>query len=49
MSLPTRIAVTGASGNVGTPLLRHLAEAAPDVQVVGICRRPPRRAAAAGA
>ncbi|MDQ1669203.1 MAG: hypothetical protein QOE40_1264 [Actinomycetota bacterium] len=42
MSPPTRIAVTGASGNLGTALLRHLAEAAPDVQVVGICRRPPR-------
>jgi UDP-glucose 4-epimerase len=35
-----RIVVTGASGNVGTGLLRRLA-AEPDHQVVGVCRRPP--------
>ncbi|MCX2951136.1 NAD-dependent epimerase/dehydratase family protein [Lentzea sp. NEAU-D7] len=35
-----RIVVTGASGNVGTALLRRLAEE-PDVEVHGISRRPP--------
>jgi nucleoside-diphosphate-sugar epimerase len=35
-----RIVVTGASGNVGTGLLRRLA-AAPEHRVVGVCRRPP--------
>ncbi|SDI99333.1 Nucleoside-diphosphate-sugar epimerase [Lentzea albidocapillata subsp. violacea] len=35
-----RIVVTGASGNVGTALLRRLAEV-PDVEVHGISRRPP--------
>jgi len=35
-----RIAITGASGNVGTGLLRRLA-ATPGHSVVGICRRPP--------
>jgi nucleoside-diphosphate-sugar epimerase len=35
-----RIVVTGASGNVGTALLRRAAEAG-DVTVTGICRRPP--------
>lgn len=34
-----RIAITGATGNVGTALLRRLA--AEDVEVVGICRRLP--------
>lgn len=38
---PLRLAVTGASGNVGTALLRHLAERRPDWEVVGVCRRPP--------
>jgi UDP-glucose 4-epimerase len=33
--------ITGASGNVGTALLRHLAVAAPDWSLVGLCRRPP--------
>jgi UDP-glucose 4-epimerase len=37
-----RVVVTGATGNVGTALLRWLADA-PDVDsVVGIARRPPR-------
>ncbi|WIB60546.1 NAD-dependent epimerase/dehydratase family protein [Curtobacterium sp. MCLR17_007] len=36
----TRIVVTGATGNVGTAVLRRLA-AEPDVQVVGIARRLP--------
>ena len=36
-----RIVITGASGNVGTALLRHLAVAAPDWSLVGLCRRPP--------
>ncbi|MDX3661655.1 NAD-dependent epimerase/dehydratase family protein [Streptomyces sp. ID05-26A] len=35
-----RIVVTGASGNVGTALLRRLAEE-PDIEVHGISRRPP--------
>lgn len=39
-----RIAITGASGNVGTALLRALAVAHPEGQVVGICRRPPHDA-----
>ncbi|BBY18119.1 hypothetical protein MLIT_37110 [Mycolicibacterium litorale] len=33
--------VTGASGNVGTGVLRALASQLPDTQVVGVCRRPP--------
>lgn len=36
-----KVAITGASGNVGTALLRHLAAAAPDWSLVGLCRRPP--------
>ncbi|MFK3982828.1 NAD-dependent epimerase/dehydratase family protein [Micromonospora sp. NPDC050397] len=35
-----RIAITGATGNVGTALLRRLAQE-PDIEVVGIARRPP--------
>ena len=35
-----KVVVTGATGNVGTALLRRLAEE-PDVQVHGISRRPP--------
>jgi nucleoside-diphosphate-sugar epimerase len=35
------IVVTGASGNVGTGVLRALAEQHPDAHVVGVCRRPP--------
>ncbi|GAB3818793.1 hypothetical protein GCM10027605_71970 [Micromonospora zhanjiangensis] len=35
-----RIAVTGATGNVGTALLRQLADE-PDIEVVGIARRLP--------
>ena len=38
---PTRIVVTGASGNVGTGVLRALARELPSVEVVGVCRRPP--------
>ena len=34
-----RIVITGASGNVGTALLRRLAGAGHDL--VGVCRRPP--------
>ncbi|BCI51216.1 NAD-dependent epimerase [Mycolicibacterium litorale] len=33
--------VTGASGNVGTGVLRALAAQLPDAEVVGVCRRPP--------
>jgi nucleoside-diphosphate-sugar epimerase len=36
-----KIVVTGASGNVGTGVLRALAAALPLDEVVGICRRPP--------
>lgn len=36
-----RIVVTGASGNVGTGVLRALAARHPGTQVVGVCRRPP--------
>ncbi|TFV56125.1 NAD-dependent epimerase/dehydratase family protein [Mycobacterium sp. PS03-16] len=36
-----RIVVTGASGNVGTGVLRALAAQLPDAEVVGVCRRPP--------
>lgn len=39
-----RIAVTGATGNVGTALLRRL-DQEPNIQVVGIARRPPPSAA----
>jgi nucleoside-diphosphate-sugar epimerase len=38
-----RVAITGASGNVGTALIRYLRDQ-PDIdEVVGICRRPPDR------
>lgn len=33
--------MTGASGNVGTGVLRALAAQLPDAEVVGVCRRPP--------
>ena len=36
-----KVVITGASGNVGTALLRHLAAAAPEWSIVGLCRRPP--------
>jgi nucleoside-diphosphate-sugar epimerase len=36
-----RIVITGASGNVGTALLRKLAEASADSDIVGIARRQP--------
>ena len=36
-----KVAVTGASGNVGTALLRRLATTRPDWAVTGVCRRPP--------
>ena len=41
----TRIVVTGASGNVGTGVLRALARHLPDAEVVGVCRRPPTEGA----
>lgn len=40
---PSRIVVTGASGNVGAGVLRALALHLPDAEVIGICRRPPRQ------
>jgi nucleoside-diphosphate-sugar epimerase len=36
-----RIVITGASGNVGTALLRELTEAGSDHQLTGVVRRPP--------
>lgn len=36
-----RIVITGASGNVGTALLRRLAADSAHHQVTGLCRRPP--------
>ena len=36
----TRVLITGASGNIGTALLRRLADR-DDVEVVGLARRPP--------
>ncbi|WBQ03443.1 NAD-dependent epimerase/dehydratase family protein [Kribbella sp. CA-293567] len=36
-----RIVVTGASGNVGSGLLRALARDSTDHEVIGVCRRPP--------
>ncbi|MFZ7088949.1 NAD-dependent epimerase/dehydratase family protein [Curtobacterium sp. RRHDQ10] len=41
----TRIAVIGATGNVGTAVLRRL-HREPDVQIVGVARRIPDRAVA---
>jgi UDP-glucose 4-epimerase len=39
--MATRIVVTGATGNVGTALLRRLTAAPNDYDVVGVVRRPP--------
>ncbi|HUQ57006.1 NAD-dependent epimerase/dehydratase family protein [Lentzea sp.] len=36
-----KVVITGASGNVGTGLIRALAADSPDHEVVGVCRRPP--------
>lgn len=36
-----RIVITGASGNVGTALLRRLAEDGTDYEIVGVSRRQP--------
>ncbi|WP_422746984.1 NAD-dependent epimerase/dehydratase family protein [Mycobacterium sp. WMMD1722] len=36
-----RVVVTGASGNVGTGVLRAMSSALPDADIVGVCRRPP--------
>ena len=36
-----KVVITGASGNVGTGVLRALAADSPDHRVVGLCRRPP--------
>ncbi len=36
-----KIVITGASGNVGTGVLRALARVMPGNDIVGICRRPP--------
>jgi len=36
-----KIVITGASGNVGTGLIRALAADGPGHEVVGVCRRPP--------
>jgi UDP-glucose 4-epimerase len=49
MSTPSeahrRVVVTGASGNVGTGVLRALTRHLPDAEVIGVCRRPPSRGA----
>lgn len=37
-----RIVITGASGNVGTALLRRLQRDTTEHELLGICRRPPR-------
>ncbi|WP_217922841.1 NAD-dependent epimerase/dehydratase family protein [Miltoncostaea oceani] len=39
-----RIVVTGATGNIGTALLRVLSVATGVTEVVGVCRRPPATA-----
>ncbi|MBX7449315.1 NAD-dependent epimerase/dehydratase family protein [Mycolicibacterium sp. 3033] len=36
-----RVVITGASGNVGTALLRRFTEEAPEWDIVGVVRRPP--------
>lgn len=36
-----RIVITGATGNLGTALIRALQVHDPEVEIVGICRRPP--------
>ncbi|MET9225793.1 NAD-dependent epimerase/dehydratase family protein [Lentzea sp. NPDC003310] len=36
-----KVVITGASGNVGTGVLRALAADTEDHEVVGVCRRPP--------
>ena len=36
-----RIVITGATGNIGTALLRRLGEGTDSHEVVGVCRRPP--------
>ena len=41
-----RIAVVGASGNVGTAVLRRLAAEPSVAEIVGIARRPPTDAGA---
>lgn len=38
---PRTVVVTGASGNVGSGVLRALARRLPAAQVIGVCRRPP--------
>ena len=43
-----KIVITGASGNVGTGVLRALAAAVPDADIVGVCRRPPAAETARG-
>ncbi|WP_304108727.1 NAD-dependent epimerase/dehydratase family protein [Mycolicibacterium bacteremicum] len=41
VTTPRRIVVTGASGNVGSGVLRALARHVPAAEIVGVCRRPP--------
>ncbi|MBA3744472.1 NAD-dependent epimerase/dehydratase family protein [Sporichthya sp.] len=36
-----RIAITGASGNLGTALIRALRASDSSIEIVGLCRRPP--------
>jgi nucleoside-diphosphate-sugar epimerase len=44
----TRVVVTGATGNVGTALLRRLAQPHSDVAITAIARNPPSAPAIAG-
>lgn len=39
--MPRRVLVTGASGNVGTALLRRLATEVDPPEIIGVVRRPP--------
>lgn len=41
-----KVVVTGASGNIGTALLRRWSHDGSDHEVVGLCRRPPTTAGA---
>ncbi|HVE24635.1 MAG TPA: NAD-dependent epimerase/dehydratase family protein [Sporichthya sp.] len=36
-----RVAITGATGNLGTALIRALRRHDPASDIIGICRRPP--------
>ncbi len=44
-----RIAITGATGNLGTALIKALRADDPRVEIVGICRHPPADSSSGGA